>query len=242
MGFGHAGIHVAWELAKNTTLEALYSSYEPENPGKRSGLFDGNTTTGVQLVTSPAKTIDLSLYYVNQYSSNGCIQTYVGNDCLTGAKSQDGSLVTGRPLQTDAIGASVNWRITPRVTLGGWGGYTTSAIPGLSGTVETINYMVYLNFPDLFGRGNMGGLYVGQPPKITSSNLPGGNNVPDLINGGTGKSGGQPGTTTHIEAFYRFRVTDNIYVTPGIIHLIEPEHTSSNDSVTIGVIRSTFLF
>lgn len=102
--------------------------------------------------------------------------------------------------------------------------------------------MAFLNFPDLFGRGNLGGIYVGQPPKITSSTLPDGSNVPDLINTGLGRAGGQPGTTTQIEAFYRIRLTDNISITPGIIHIIEPGHTPNNESVTVGILRSTFLF
>jgi hypothetical protein len=71
--------------------------------------------------------------------------------------------------------------------------------------------MAYLNFPDLFGQGNLGGIYVGQPPKITSSDLPTGRNYPDIISkGGLGEEGGQPSSTTHVEAFYRLRVTDNI--------------------------------
>jgi hypothetical protein len=102
--------------------------------------------------------------------------------------------------------------------------------------------MVYFNFPDLFRKGNLGGIYVGQPPKITSSDLPIGNNVPDIISGGSGRSGGQPGTTTQIEAFYRFQLTDNISITPGIIHIIEPGHTPDSDSVTMGVLRSAFTF
>lgn len=102
--------------------------------------------------------------------------------------------------------------------------------------------MVFVNFPDLLKKGNLGGIYVGQPPKITSSNLPVGNNVPDFINSGLGCGGGQPGTTTRIEAFYRFQLTDNISITPGIIHLLEPGNTPDNDSVTIGILRSTFTF
>jgi len=102
--------------------------------------------------------------------------------------------------------------------------------------------MVYLNFPDLFRKGNLGGMYIGQPPKITSSNLPTGNNVPDLINTGLGRAGGQPGTTTHIEAFYRLRLTDNLSITPGVIYILEPGHTPNSDPITIGILRSTFTF
>jgi hypothetical protein len=240
-GFGQGGVAIDWQIAKNASLQALYSSNQSASPNQGGGLFDGNTTAGVQLLVNPVQTVGLSLYYVNNYSRNGCLLTFVGDDCLTGTKNQ-GLLQTGNPLQTNAFGGSVNWQISPKVTLGGWGGYTTSEVPGLSGSVETTNYMVYLNFPDLFGRGNFGGIYVGQPPKITSSSLPLGN-IPDLIDGNDGtKSGGQPGTTTHIEAFYRLRLTDNISVTPGIIHLIEPGNTPNSDSVTIGVLRTTFLF
>ncbi|MHC5729993.1 MAG: iron uptake porin, partial [Nostoc sp.] len=144
--------------------------------------------------------------------------------------------------QTNAVGATVTWQISPHISAGAWGGYTKSYIPGRSGNVETTNYMVFLNFPDLFSKGNLAGIYVGQPPKITSSDLPIGNNVPDFVNTGLGRAGGQPGTTTQIEAFYRFQLTDNISITPGIIHILEPGNTPDSDSVTIGILRSTFTF
>jgi len=239
MGFGHGGIAIDWQFAKRASLQAIYSSYTPGNPGARSGLFDGNTTTGVQLLLTPTDAVDLSLYYVNNYSSDGCLLTFVGDECLTTVNSNTGK---SAPLQTNAMGATATWQISPHITLGAWGGYTKSYIPGRAGNVETTNYMVFLNFPDLFARGNLGGIYIGQPPKITSSGLPVGNNVPDFINTGLGRAGGQPGTTTQIEAFYRFQLTDNISITPGIIHILEPGHTPDNDPVTIGILRSTFSF
>ncbi|WP_089129417.1 iron uptake porin [Tolypothrix sp. NIES-4075] len=238
MGFGQAGIAFDWQFAKRASLQALYSSYSPANPGKRNGLFDGNTTTGVQLLVTPTDAFDVSLYYVNNYSSNGCLLTFVGDECLTAVNSTGKS----EPLQTNAVGATVNWQISSRLTLGAWGGYTNSYIPGRSGNVETTNYMVYLNLPDLFHKGNLGGIYIGQPPKITSSDLPVGNNVPDFLNTGLGRRGGQPGTTTQIEAFYRFQLTDNITITPGIIHILEPGHTPNSDPITIGILRSSFTF
>ncbi|WP_313934750.1 MULTISPECIES: iron uptake porin [unclassified Nostoc] len=239
IGFGHGGIAIDWQFAKRASLQALYSSYTPGDPDGRNGLFDGNTTTGIQLLLTPVDAVDVSLYYVNNYASDGCLLTFVGDECLTATSETTGQ---SAPLQTNAYGATVNWQISPRVTLGAWGGYTKSNIPGRSGHVETTNYMVFLNFPDLFAKGNLGGIYIGQPPKITSSTLPVGNNVPDFINTGLGRAGGQPGSTTQIEAFYRFQVTDNISITPGIIHILEPGHTPDSDPITIGIIRSTFLF
>jgi hypothetical protein len=239
MGYGHGGIAIDWQFAKRASLQAIYTSYQPGNPNKGSGLFDGNTTTGVQLLLTPTDTIDFSLYYVNNYSSDGCLLTFVGDECLTAVNS-----ATGRsaPLQTNAVGATVTWQISKSISAGAWGGYTKSYIPGRSGNVETTNYMLFLNFPDLFAKGNLGGIYIGQPPKITSSNLPVGDNVPDFVNTGLGRAGGQPGTTTQIEAFYRFQLNDNISITPGIIHILQPGHTPDSDSVTIGILRSTFTF
>ena len=58
---------------------------------------------------------------------------------------------------------AVRSRINRYITWGTWGGYTTSnAVTDTSGTVETTNWIVYLNFPDLFKQGNLGGIYIGQ--------------------------------------------------------------------------------
>jgi Carbohydrate-selective porin, OprB family/S-layer homology domain len=239
IGFGRTGAAFDWQFARRASLQAVYSVNTKESPGTTGSLSDGNTTTGVQLLLTPIDPVDVSLYYVNNYSPNGCLLTFIGDDCLTANNPQIGKSAA---LQTNAIGATVNWQISPHVTLGAWGGYTTSEIPGEKGNVETTNYMFYLNFPDLFADGNLGGIYVGQPLKIISSDLPEGNNVPDFLDTGRGRSGGQPGTTIHLEAFYRFQLTDDISLTPGVIHEIDPGHTPDSDSITIGVLRTTFFF
>jgi carbohydrate-selective porin OprB len=47
-----------------------------------------------------------------------------------------------------------------------------------------------------------------------------------------------------VEAFYKYRVNDNISITPGLIWLIHPEQspTNSNDDAVIGTLRTTFVF
>jgi carbohydrate-selective porin OprB len=90
----------------------------------------------------------------------------------------------------------------------------------------------------------LGGLYFGQPPRITSSDLPAGRNIPSFINAGdiTAPAGDQPDTAYHLEAFYRFRVSDNIVLTPGVITVFNPNHNDNNDTVVIGALRTTFTF
>ncbi|MEM1281590.1 MAG: iron uptake porin, partial [Cyanobacteria bacterium P01_H01_bin.152] len=109
-------------------------------------------------------------------------------------------------------------------------------------SVETWNWMTFLNFPDLFGEGHLGGLYVGQPPRITSSDLRQGQNIPDLLAGNLGDPGGQSDSTLHIEAFYRYQLTDYLSLTPGFIVILDPSNTSGSDTITIGALRTTFRF
>jgi BMFP domain-containing protein YqiC len=239
IGFGQAGIAFDWQFAKRASLQALYGSLNAESPGKNSGLFNGKTTAGAQLLVTPTDNFDVSLYYVNSYSPDGCISFVAGDNCLTAVNNNTNQR---SPIQTNAVGATINWQLSPKFALGAWGGYTKSNIPGRSGNVETTNWMVFLNFPDLLKKGNVGGIYIGQPPKISNSTLPIGDNVPDIINTGLGRAGGQPGSTLHLEAFYRYQLTDNVSITPGIIHIMEPGHTPNSDPITIGILRTTFLF
>ncbi|WP_228055748.1 iron uptake porin [Lusitaniella coriacea] len=233
-GYNSAGVAFDWQIAEKVSVQGVYSSLNLGRFGILSrGLFDGVTTAALQVLVTPADPFDIAFHYVNNYSINGSLFTGVGDSALT---------ANGQPLQTHAFGATANWQISPTVTLGAWGGYTTSHIPGQSGSVQTTNYMAYLSLPDLFKEGNLGGIYIGVPPKIVSSNLPIGSNVPDFLNTGVGAAGGQPGTTLQIEAFYRMNITDNISITPGIIQIFNPRHTPNSDSITIGVLRTSFLF
>jgi hypothetical protein len=240
IGASGAGVGFDWQISPRASLQAVYYAANANLPNGQGGLFNGRTTIGAQLTLAPTNNVDIALNYVNAYSPGaspesgpgGFLRTGVGEDQLSG----------GDPLKTNAFGGTISWRISPQVTLGGWGGFTSSKIPGQSGRVETTNWMAFLNFPNLFGKGNMGGIYVGQPPKITSSDLALGQNIPDLLAGGLGAPGRQSDTTTHVEVFYRWRVTDNISITPGLIFVFNPANTSGSDTVTIGAVRTTFTF
>jgi hypothetical protein len=235
IGFAQTGLGFDWQFAKRFSLQAVYSSGVSE-------LFSdkGHNTAAIQLAITPIDPVDLTIYYVYDYSPNGNLFSFVGDEQLTANNPIRGE---SAPLRTDAIGSTLTWQITPKVTLGGWFGFTSSWIPGESQQrVETTNYMVFMNFLDLLGEGNLAGLYVGQPPKIVHSNLPDGDNIPDSFNTGFGRSGSQPGTTTHVEAFYRWQLTNNISITPGVIMIFQPGHTPDSETIGIGAVRTTFIF
>jgi Carbohydrate-selective porin, OprB family/S-layer homology domain len=242
IGGDGAGAGFDWQVSPSISLQAVYTANRPNDPG-RGGLFgsdDGGNTAGVQLSLAPTSTIDVTFNYVNAYSPFGSLGTSVGDDQLVLSNRPD----LRAPLHTNAFGATVGWRLSPKFTLGGWVGYTNSEVKGASGRVETLNWMAFLNFPDLFAPGNLGAIYVGQPPRITNSDLPLGRNVPSFVSEGDlfASPGDQPGRTTHVEAFYRLRVSENISVTPGFILIFNPNHNPDNDTIAVGVLRTTFTF
>jgi hypothetical protein len=241
LGSTNAGLGFDWQIAPRVSLQGVYSVANASATTGFGGLFDGSTVLGTQLTLAPTDNVDVALNYLYGFNTNGSLLTGIG-DTIVGP-------VFGQ-LRTNAIGATLNWRISPKVIFGLWGGYTNSSVGGsnLAGTVETTNWMTYFNFPDLFKRGDLFGIYVGQPPKITSStitlggipqlNLPGTVGLPGVALGGFG---GQPATTTHLELFYRYRISDSISMTPGVIFVFNPYNTSSG-TVTIGTLRTTFTF
>jgi hypothetical protein len=236
MGFGAGGAGFDWQFAKRASLQGVFHTNVPGLFPNRNGP-KGYNTLGVQLALTPIDPLDVSLYYINSYSPNGSPLFFVGDDLLVAPDAAGAS----RPILTNAVGASANWQVSQGLNLGGWFGYTNSGIPGENGRVETTNYMLYANFPDLLGKGNLAGIYVGQPPKITSSNLPIGRNYPDFLSTGLGRPGGQEsGTSTHVEMFYRWRLSDNVSITPGVFAVFQPGHSRSSEPVVVGALRTTF--
>jgi hypothetical protein len=236
IGNGTGGLGFDWQMNKHISLQAVYTASKPADSSQNAGLFNGGNTAGLQLNFAPTNNIDLALNYINSYSTTGFLGTGVGDDLLAY------TLTSNSPLTTDAFGATASFQIHQNLRIGAWGGFTNSRIPGQSGSVETNNWIAFLNFPDLLKTGNLGGIYVGQPPKIVRSDLPIGNNLPGILKDSIGSAGGQPGTTTHVEAFYRYRISDNIDITPGVIFIFEPRHSPNSDMITIGVFRTTFSF
>jgi hypothetical protein len=238
VGNGSVGLGFDWQISDRNSLQGVYSVANA-NDANRDGLFSGDYVVGLQFASSPIDSLNLAFHYLHSYSTRGSLGTGIGDDQLAA-----GNQITGAPspVKTNAIGATASWDLSDRLTIGSWGGYTTSTIPGETGSVETLNWMFFANFPDLFGEGNLGGIYLGQPPRIVSSTLPQGQNIPNLLAGGVGNPGPQPGVTLHLEAFYRYALTDSISITPGIIRIYNPANTPDSENITIGVIRTTFTF
>ena len=232
---GQAGLGFDWQINKNFSLQGVYSAGEPATATGDGGLFGGNTSIGVQLAANLFDRLDLALYYLNSYTNSGTLNNPVGDNII-------GLVSPASKFSTNSFGSTVSWNVSKKLNFGGWLGFSSSNIKDSTGSVETFNWMAFSNLVDTFREGDLLGLYVGQPPKITSSSLAGGINYPSLYNGTGGVAGGQPASTTHVELFYRYPISKNITITPGLIFLFNPAQSANNDTVTIGALRTTFSF
>ncbi|MDZ8029962.1 iron uptake porin [Nostoc sp. DedSLP04] len=236
IGNGSGGIGFDWQISDRISLQGVYSAEIPSFPGdtKQGGLFGGRYTAGAQLSLAPTNNIDVGVHYLYSHSPDGLLGGGIGDSQLISP------FANPTAFDTQAIGATVAWRINPNLHLGGWGGFTSSKPFKLSGSVETTNWMVFAAFPNLFRPGNLGGVLVGQPPKITSSTLPDGFNFPNFSDGGT--AGGRSDTSIHVEVFYRAQLSDNIALTPGLFVIFNPDHNAANDALIVGTLRASFRF
>lgn len=66
----------------------------------------------------------------------------------------------------------------------------------------------------------------------------------DLRPEGTGEQFGREdeATSLHFEFFYRFKVNDNVSITPGFFFVTNPGHIKDNETIYVGTIRTTFRF
>ncbi len=243
VGNGTGGIGFDWQMTSALSLQGIYSAELPSltrtQAGRSAGLIGGRYATGLQLAAGLGEKLDAGVHYLYSASPDGFLGNGVGdNQLLSPFAPATTGFTTG--FTTHAVGGSLNWRVTPRWTVGGWGGWTRSTPTRLSGVVETTNWMAYTTISDVFQSGGMAGLLVGQPPRITSSTLPAGFNFPKFSDGG--EAGGREGRSLHLETFYRAPITPNLSVTPGLIVVLNPNHNPSNETLVVGALRTTLRF
>jgi hypothetical protein len=220
---GNAGLGINFELSDAVRLDLAYLAAEPSDPNDGAGLFNGEYSAFAQLTLTPNDRLSLGLTYVNAYYQ-GAI------DSGTGSALADLNL--GLPIITNAYGAQANFAISEGLEIGGWAGYTFARVIS-TGDGEIFNFAGYLAFPDLGAEGNLGGLIVGMQPHLQEAS----SNLAAVLGADEDED-----TGLHIEAFYRYQITDNIAITPGVVWLTAPNHDADNDDIVLGTIRTTFRF
>jgi len=222
IGSLNGGVGFDWLVDRSTRLQVAYGMRESDRSSQ--GIFKANhSALGVQLLLKPSADSVTGFSYVNAYASDGRLDT------LTGSFNADTSGTFLEPAQIHALGATYQWRFSPKAVFGTWGGifYTSSLQSGAFAVSGT--YLLSLGLYDPFerNRGDFLGLLIGIPPKLFA--------------------GGQiqrtdDSTSFHLETFYRYQMTDRISITPGFFIVTNPGHFSDNQTIFVGTIRTTFRF
>ena len=218
-----------WKVSDQFKIQAGYgaSNTASPSPGGQGGLFGGSTIALVQLLFKPAENLDASITYANTY--------HQGNSLSTGLVSTESISAAGvTSLRANSIGGNLAWKITPKISFHTWGTWIFADSVNNTASTTFTSWIAGLTFNDLFSEGSAASVLFGQPIKRSS--------VGGLASLGTSNGRAIDSTPYHLELFYRYRVSRNISITPGVFWVFNPEGASGNPTATVGVIRTTFSF
>ena len=212
-GVGGALSFTAENWLKGTTISAGYLNANGDNPSNNRGLDDGDWSVLAQIDSNITENVSLGFTFVRAFH-NGLSGGLFGD--LVGSFEAN-----RRRFESYSYGFQGSWRIHERVSFSAFGMFSDFS----NADDEAWSYGGGFAFPDLGKEGNLLGIYAGvQPYSGDFSAAPGGS-IP-----------------VHVEAFYKYRVNDNISITPGIIWVSSPEQLDNEDDAIIGTIRTTFSF
>lgn len=235
---GGAGGALNWSIRKDLILTLGYLAANPTDP-TQGGFFNGKYNALAQLAYYP-KWGAIGIAYSRSYAPRGQVD-------LTGST---GSFLASSPFG-DQIATSSNilalqgyYRIAPYFQVHAWGGYInanaeesglSNISDGRGGSItdfvsagnQANSWFGAIGFslPGLTGRGNLPGILIGLPPRITSSDVR-----------------RDADSSFHIEAFYRFRINDYISISPDFWVVINPENNSQNATQYVGAVRASYNF
>ncbi|MEG4799637.1 iron uptake porin [Microcoleus sp. ARI1-B5] len=234
-GLASAGGFI-WNLSKKVNLTALYGSVNAALPNDLgfpatplgAGLFEGSTVAAAQLTIKPTSSIDIGLNYAHSRHQLNILATGLSDADLGSILGRDREPVSGG-VRLNSFGGTATWRLSPKLAVSTYGGWIIADAERSNASTTFNSWMVGFHFRDLFKQGNNAGILFGQPLDR------------DSVSGGA-RFQANKATPYHLEAYYRFKVNDNISITPGAFVLFNPEGTKDNDTVGVGVLRTTFSF
>ena len=228
-GTGLAVAGLTFKFNNQAALELMYSAANASTPVGRGGLSGGDTKLAAQLVVKPSEAFTLGIGYANAYTVGNALGSGLNVEDIGGGATPfpaiSSALVTG--IKTNTVVGSLVWDITKKFTFYTFGSYTFADATGVSATTTFTSWLASLSGKDLFTEGDLAAVSFGQP--LLRTNV-------------SGLAQGSLSTPYHLEAFYRFRVSKNISITPGVFFVFNQGSNSANGTATVGVLRTTFSF
>jgi hypothetical protein len=211
---GGFGAGAIIQFSDNFSFDFGYASGEAGDASDGAGLFNGDYGSIFQL-TFLSDFLDAALMYSNSYANDSYF------------------LDEDRPQVLNIYGAQVNFKLG-FMEIGGGVAYAPTRVIE-RGDYDIWSYQGTLAFPDLGGEGNLLGVIAGAP--LYARGFGDG-----IFNAGLVDNRGAENIPFAIEGFYRFRLNDNISITPGVIWLTSPGGDPDLSDTFAGAIRTTFSF
>jgi len=244
-----AGYLVPDNTANNSTVDTTNATTTAA--GGR-GLFNGSYSLLGQLTYQATPQLSLAAAYSNAYYSNGA--------GITGSTGTDfaNNPFNGARTSANSYSLAANYRLNPSVQISAWGGFTKATAERTVGATtpanttnlaggatrgnraEIWNWAVQLGLPDFGGEGNFAGIVFGVPPHVASNDYSA--TSANSVFATVPSRRRDTDTSYHLEAFYKYKFSDNITITPGLITIFNPEGNSNNPATYVGVVRTTFSF
>ncbi|NES22804.1 MAG: iron uptake porin [Symploca sp. SIO3E6] len=232
------GAAVTFDLGEFAELSAAYIADEASSPTESRGLFDGTYKALGQLTLKPTDNITLAGTYAHSYYRGGRVR--IAGDTGSGFANFPFAGNNNYATSANEYGVQANIKFG-KLSIGGWVGYQNAILEETGvfttngdliprGTDRDIwNWAANIGIVDVGSKGSKLGFIFGMPPRARGSELPGGVNR-------------DSDTTYHIEGLYRYKLSKNISITPGVLVLINPEHNDNNGTIFVGTIRTVFSF
>ncbi len=228
---GDAGLGIVYELGETIELSAGYLASPVNEPTGDGGIFNAPYGAIAQAIISPGDRQNLALTYIHSRDQS---DTGTGSDLANLQSFTDDEFGESIPTVSDSYGVEFSYELSDFLVVGGWGGLskvtTLSTLSGEidRGTQDVWNWSINIALPDLGKEGNLGGLVIGAEPWVTNSSI-------DSL-------GKDENMSLHLEAFYQYRLSDNIAITPGIVWITAPDNSDRENDLIIGAVRTTFTF
>jgi hypothetical protein len=219
---GGAGAGTTYSFGKHS-LSLGYLANNANNSNDGNGLFNGNYAILGQANVGISDNLNLGLTYVNGYF-DAVTPTFNagGTSAVTGTSLANG---IGERRQTNTYGAELSWKLSEKVNLSAFAAYQDVNFKTSGRDDEVWTYGGGIAFPDLGKEGNVLGIFAGAQPYL-----------------GSALSASNGAIPLHVEAFYKYKINDNISITPGLIWLSNPDQNKNNNDEVIGTLRTTFTF
>jgi Carbohydrate-selective porin, OprB family len=217
------GVGLTHEFGKGFSLGVGYLADDANEIDE--GLIGGSYGAIAQLTYQPSKKFGIGINYIRSFNA---LDTNTGSERANDPFNEDSEAIVA-----DSFGLQSSVQLVPKVHLGGWVGFTRAQAPDLPGdpTASILNWATTLSVLDVGVQNSLLGIIVGQSPKLIQNQY--------AVNG---EPYIDPGTSLHLEAFYRWPIRENVAVTAGILVITNPEHNATNNTAYVGVIRTLFRF